>query len=665
MECKFYLASYIFAILTINGKRFLWVTFQLSDICSRHSDYDIRVALQELPRGLVETYDRLLGRVLRDGNEELVQKIFRWVACARRPLSLEELQEAVAVEPHQEYSEPDRYINGITRIPLWCHGLASCDEEDGALQFAHSTIKDFLFHQYRDKSHSNFHINPTEADIQLGEACVTYLSFNDFKTQLIKGPTPQNPDRTGRIPEAAIRVAVGSKASLAISRLTRFGKRGHYKRAGSEVKFPWSADSENKFNNHPFLEYASANWLFHSKGFRKENVLLWEKWTALLLSETDLLEESIEGTQKLLHLTLDQQHHALLQWAADMKRQFTSSEIEALSERDLCVEPTTFMRTIMQAAGPTEHHALSAFRFEAKEDESKACRLEVELVDDKLIKVLLKSEFETYESALKSLLHQAADDGHIEAVKMLLDADSGMNSKEKVLQDVSRKGYTWVAESLAAKADANSPPCWDSSRTALQAAAESDHIEMLNRLIAAGADVNKPGKGVNGRTALQAAAESGHSETVNRLLLVGADVNAPAAPDHGRTALQAAAESGHIEILNRLLAAGADVNAPAAERGGRTALQAAAESGHSRIVDKLLIAGADVNASGAPRGGTTAFEAAVVQGHVDIVAKLRGAKVDLHARVTHGPFETVGQAARECGNPAIVEELDKYGPHSN
>jgi ankyrin repeat protein len=78
---------------------------------------------------------------------------------------------------------------------------------------------------------------------------------------------------------------------------------------------------------------------------------------------------------------------------------------------------------------------------------------------------------------------------------------------------------------------------------------------MVERLLTANADVNAAAAaGVYGRTALQAAAEGGHLEVVERLLTANANVNAAAAAGvYGRTALQAAA--GHEAVMMVLRAA--------------------------------------------------------------------------------------------------------------
>jgi ankyrin repeat protein len=70
----------------------------------------------------------------------------------------------------------------------------------------------------------------------------------------------------------------------------------------------------------------------------------------------------------------------------------------------------------------------------------------------------------------------------------------------------------------------------------------------VNILLSADADVNA-GPSYSGRTALQAAAEGGHVDVVLMLLQAKADVNAAPAPERGRTALQAAAEGGYTIVF--------------------------------------------------------------------------------------------------------------------
>jgi ankyrin repeat protein len=106
------------------------------------------------------------------------------------------------------------------------------------------------------------------------------------------------------------------------------------------------------------------------------------------------------------------------------------------------------------------------------------------------------------------------------------------------------------------------------------------------------ADINAPTSKCHGRTALQAALEQGHIELIQLLLNGGADVNAPPSYIRGVTAIQATAIKGHITVVQLLLDYGTDVNAAPAVHEGRTALEGAAEHGRIDILQLLINAGA-------------------------------------------------------------------------
>lgn len=61
-------------------------------IFSLHGDEDIRHALDDLPKGLAETFQRALRRIEDGHHGPAARKIFPWVAASKRPLSLGELR---------------------------------------------------------------------------------------------------------------------------------------------------------------------------------------------------------------------------------------------------------------------------------------------------------------------------------------------------------------------------------------------------------------------------------------------------------------------------------------------------------------------------------------------------------------------------------------------
>ncbi|KAK4166975.1 ankyrin repeat-containing domain protein [Cladorrhinum sp. PSN259] len=123
-------------------------------------------------------------------------------------------------------------------------------------------------------------------------------------------------------------------------------------------------------------------------------------------------------------------------------------------------------------------------------------------------------------------------------------------------------------------------------RTALQQAAENGHLKLVDILLDANADVNATPSSMYGATALQCAAIGGYLEIAQKLLHAGADVNAEGCEEDGRTALEGAAEHGRLEMVHLLLTSGAGItgfyNAQYIQ-----ALEFARENGHNAVAKLL------------------------------------------------------------------------------
>ena len=122
------------------------------------------------------------------------------------------------------------------------------------------------------------------------------------------------------------------------------------------------------------------------------------------------------------------------------------------------------------------------------------------------------------------LIHKAAFDGNIKAVKRHLDAGVDANSKTR------------------------------SANTPLHAAAYRGHTEVVELLIAHGADVNA--RDVRGWIPLHAAVDQGHVETGELLIAKGADLNARI-KGGGYTVLDLANLKEQIELAGLLRKYGA------------------------------------------------------------------------------------------------------------
>ncbi|KAH7247482.1 ankyrin repeat protein [Fusarium redolens] len=611
---------------------FLWVTFLINEVCIASCDHDIRQSLRSLPKDLEETFSRALSRILsRQKKPELVQKVFRWVAVAKRPLTLDEIREAISISVGQPYLNTERRVREMSPIILWCENLLQVTEEKPqSLQFAHSSIRDFITRGDLPIQLSDFHVDLEAADHFAGEICVTYLHLNNFKTTLARRSQSL---RVNPVAMAGTALGRGTKATELTTRFADIlgypkGK-GNPDLAGTLVGYDRADGLEKLQQNYPFLKYASKHWVSHTANFQKARSSSWNLWYHIItnghvLAHVPWQESILHRNEETILIWSHQRHHyAILRYANSFP-------------------------------GLPELKRIELMRTSASEG------------DDEAIAIFLDAECTML--CIDKTLHAASGSGHIQVVERLLEAGAHVNTAtataggRTALQAASEGGHIQVVERLLyAGADVKAAPAaFTEGRTALQAASAGGHIQVVERLLHAGAKVNAAAADNGGRTALQVASEGGHIQVVERLLDAGADFNAAANKHRGRTALQAASAGGHIQVIERLLHAGVDVNAATTTAGGRTALEAASEGGHIQVVERLLDVGADVNAATTTAGGRTALEAASAGGHIQVIERLLEAGAKANAAATYGG-RTALQAASEGGHIQVAKRLLKAG----
>jgi uncharacterized protein YnzC (UPF0291/DUF896 family) len=280
-ECthESHLRPYIFCLLIKSSflirlpslYRFIWVRFQLDDICEELAEEGVRNALKRLPHGLEETFVRAMKKITLRGQAQVsaAKKLFMWLSCAKRVLSLEEMQEAVAILPRDKDLEKKKIPDGIQLLRA-CGSLIVYDSQENTIRFAHYSVQQFLSDTRSIKTIPEFHFPQEEADIEASRICMTYLNFPAFQvavatfknlseeeTRLLQLPTtewvPQIANFSGNHP-TLWNLFKGISGSGTSAPTVNFNKYLRY------VEKP----SKNLMDDYKLLDYVVKYWFLHT-----------------------------------------------------------------------------------------------------------------------------------------------------------------------------------------------------------------------------------------------------------------------------------------------------------------------------------------------------------------------------------------------------------------
>lgn len=115
--------------------------------------------------------------------QQLVQRVLTWIVCSKRPLSTNELLEAVSITKGDTELDVDAMPDeeGILK---WCSSLVRRTPDGDKLELAHFTVEEFLLaidSNDPNSHYAKYRISPIEQDLNLAKLCLTYLEFEDFQ----------------------------------------------------------------------------------------------------------------------------------------------------------------------------------------------------------------------------------------------------------------------------------------------------------------------------------------------------------------------------------------------------------------------------------------------------------------------------------------------------
>ena len=493
----------------------------------------VQKALGHLPEELDETYDQAMQRIheLKGPLQQMVKELLMWVAYAKRPLKITEIEHALAILTDAEDLDEDD-VTDITLLTSRCAGLIEIDEAK-YLHPTHETVENY-FRRNRDTWFP-------DGESVIAKKCLTYLRMEAFTKGACSGPTEEADfkrrcDRYPLLPYASIfwgdHACHGMKAagdSMASSHGNRKLKQDNSKTIIQD-RMPHSMMSSNmKFlKSKGNLETAvQAMWYHGSRWDARQDV------TALHLAAWFGLHQE---AAKLL---------------------FKGADVDA--KDSLGTTPLMY----------------SSARGNAEVNE-----------------VLLHSSAST--SLLchrgSTALHRASFNGRPKIVRQLLGySDVSINTLSKLRQNrsalmlASVKGHVEVVKGLLAQKSIDVNLQSDGKQTALLLAASRGHLEIV-KLLLQHAQVEINHQDSYGYTALSQAAEHGQVLIVELLMNHGAN---PALRDvYGGTAFLRAIDQGKPLVVRKIMKRGVDYTFR--DFRGRTALHGAAINNRHRILRMLL-----------------------------------------------------------------------------
>lgn len=153
---------------------FLLAQLHMDLLVSKTSRKSVRQALYKLPKDLDATYEEAMLRIehQNDDDRQLAFKVLSWILFAVRPLLLDELRDAVAIEPGMRHLDKDDRHDELLLTSV-CAGLVVVDQTSQFVRLCHYSTEEYL-NRVRTWRFPKAQLNITKT-------CLTYLLLHDFE----------------------------------------------------------------------------------------------------------------------------------------------------------------------------------------------------------------------------------------------------------------------------------------------------------------------------------------------------------------------------------------------------------------------------------------------------------------------------------------------------
>jgi len=524
--------------------------------------------LDDLPRSLDETYDRILLGIVRE-RQEYARRLFQCLAVSIRPLRVEELAEVVAIQfdagAPPKYDANWRPENSEEAVLSSCSSLITFVDVDGSqvVQFSHFSVKEYLFSERLANAGqhlSQFHVLPRLAHTTLAQASLSVLLALDSQVDA----------------ECIKFFPLALYAARYWVDHARFDNGSSTIRGAMECLFDASKPHFVTWTRIYDIDYPF--WNITTQPTLPDACPL---YYAILCGFRGLVEHLVVTHPQDINARGG--YHATPLHAAIAKGNIDLTMLLLEHGADI---------TTLNGKGLTPVH-----------EASKRAFLDI-------VELLLVHQIgvDIPDWGGRTPLAQASFDGELGVTPVLLRYGASVASQDRLgwapLALRSRYGHQGVMRLLIQSGAAVDSPT-NSGWTPLKIASLYGYLDIVHLLLQSGAAVDS--RDNNGWTPLMSASQAGHLEIVRSLLQKGAVLES--VNNSGCTTLTIASGNGRPEVVDLLLRSGAVVDLR--DNFGWTPLLAALQGGHLEVVRLLLQGGASVvsskNGGSIPSGGASRF----------------------------------------------------------